>query len=59
MERTKDFPPFPKPLPVLRVNHVHDGVAVIIVSGPYRPYSPLSSEVEKVENGRGKKDLAH
>jgi hypothetical protein len=57
--RTKHFPSFPKPLPVLRVDHVHDGVAVLVVAMPYGPDAPLPTKVEKVENRRGERDLAH
>lgn len=56
---TKHFPSFPKSLPVLRVDHIHDGVAVLVVAMPYGPNAPLPTKVEKVENGRRKGDLAH
>lgn len=56
--RTKHFPTFPEPLPVLRIDHVHDGVTVLVVSVPYRPNAPLTPKVEKVEDRRRERDLA-
>jgi len=47
---TKDVPALAEPLMVLRVDHVRNPVAVVVVSVPDSSNPTLSAEVEKVQD---------
>ena len=47
---TEDFPTFTQAFAVLRVDHEHDCVTVVVVAVPDRPYSTLAPQIPELQD---------